>query len=467
MNDHFFEALSIELDTEQQAYGPMTPLEIPNSVDEQNQAAPDETSQSGDLDPAITQASEIGEEACDRSRVSSVKGTALDSGLEGTTSIETTVAGGVSQPIAQQGSLTLKIGEWEYNDQFDLGGLDSCRARMEAIAPHGSFTTRDFVHDALDAVMPDSFSSMKMQVAVGLARFLLVLATEMLPNSSSSAIETFSPRERILADRIRHLITVDIPHLPWHGKTTCFGRVHYQMTLLEGFLHHLAIPTHLLRAELQSNQATGAAWRTTIAAIDGFDEPRVDICGVWAAENLFEASNCRGPVSEAHVMPRPSAKSSKGTSQQRDALLRLGIKSGDDSNRSDIMAAADARRVPDAQAQSVIDSESGPEEELPSLSSLISEIPAAREPLSPPAVTTDSQANFIVISDAEDEPVASIAGLCEKKHSRKRMSPRDNITAVHYCTSCHPQDSQLPRAGGVKKCRCHFYGPKRRKLGSD
>lgn len=101
MNDHFFEALSIELDTEQQAYGPMTPLEIPNSVDEQNQPALDETSQSGDLNPAITQASEIGEEACDRSRVSSVKGTALDSGLEGTTSIETTVAGDVSQPIAQ------------------------------------------------------------------------------------------------------------------------------------------------------------------------------------------------------------------------------------------------------------------------------------------------------------------------------------------------------------------------------
>jgi hypothetical protein len=448
----------------------VTPLEIPDSVDEQNLAASDTTDQHDDSNPANAQNFEIGKEVRTRSQLSSFDDTESSSGSNGTTAAGVTGAENASQSTLQQGSLTLRIGEWEYNDRFDLGDLDECRDKLKAIAPTGSFTTQDFVRDAMEVVVPDSFSSMRMQVAVRLTRFVLLLATDMLRDGPPSTVATLTPPERTLADKICRRIADDVPHLLWHGKTTCFGRVHCLMMLLEGFLRHLAIPVHSLGTEIQSNGTTSAPLRTLIATVDAFNKSRADICGTWAADNLFAAPNCRTPVSETHeimVTPRPSDKSSQGTALQRKAPLHLGANSGL-GNSSSGRSATGVHRIPDAQVGSAIDSESSSEEEeLPSLSSVLQEHSTAREPLSPTAVTTDSQANCIVISDAEDEPVASIAGSCEKKQSKKRMSPRDNIAAVHYCTSCHPQDSQLPRAAGGKRCHCHFHGPKRRKIRSD
>jgi hypothetical protein len=115
----------------------VTPLEIPDSVDEQNLAASDTTDQHDDSNPANAQNFEIGKEVRDRSQPSSFDDTESSSGSKRTTAAGVTGAENASQSTLQQGSLTLKIGEWEYNDRFDLGDLDECR-ELRTETPNGA-----------------------------------------------------------------------------------------------------------------------------------------------------------------------------------------------------------------------------------------------------------------------------------------------------------------------------------------
>jgi hypothetical protein len=64
---------------------------------------------------------------------------------------------------------------------------------LNAIAPNGSFTTKEFLYKAMEVIMPDILSSINLQVAVRLATFTLQLAAPMLPNRSPSVDETSGP----------------------------------------------------------------------------------------------------------------------------------------------------------------------------------------------------------------------------------------------------------------------------------
>jgi hypothetical protein len=155
---------------------------------------------------------EIEEDVYDRLDLSSSNDTAGDLRATATISAKTIDVEDISEPTSQQGSLTLHIGESEYNHQFRLGDLNECQDKLKEIAPRGSFTTYDFVHDALAVVMPSSFESIMMQLAISLGKIVLQLALGMLSTNFPSPIE-LSPKEHTFASRVQSRIQDDIPHI--------------------------------------------------------------------------------------------------------------------------------------------------------------------------------------------------------------------------------------------------------------
>lgn len=462
MEDHSSDDF-LTLHTELPAGGLKTPPEIPDLVDEYYPTASDSGDQKADPNPAHARTIDIGEELYASPQMSSSNDIAADPGAYETIPARTTDAQHPSQPTLMQGSMTLIIGEWEHNHNFDLRDTTECQDRLEDIAPYGTLTTQDFVRDALEAIMPDSFASLKMQVAVRLASFVLRLASGMFSDDNSIAIEYFIPQERIMASRISSRIKEDIPRLKWHGKTTCFGQVQYLIKLLERSLHRLAVPTRSLGREVQQDGAGGTAWRTFVAAVDQLRATLTDVCGAWAAENLFAAPVRSTPPTEAHTIVSLSRALHCSTEYHTPSRYQKA-KSDTSQNSSDTIV---LRPATSAQADPI--GHPGPEpeeEELPPISHLLQRPHGHHAPTNVADGRTSSSP--IVLDDTEPEPdteheqSAANAASSKVLRSKKRKSLRDNSGPVHYCTECHPQDPQLSAKAGGKKCsRCGTYRGKK------
>jgi hypothetical protein len=392
MDDHFRDAFPDDVDTDVQASGFTVPFEIPDSVGEQDSATHPATEQTVNPSSIDTQDSEV--EVGDQALPPSLDEAAQVSGLNQLTSTEAEDVDNACQATSQKGSLSLSIAGNTYDCQLDLGTLDDCRDKLNAIAANPRLMTQEFLHDTIEAVMPDVFSRIKLLLAVQIASFTLRMAASMLPDCSPLMTETFSPEERKWAESTRSEIEKAIPHRLWHGNATCFGRLHYLMTLLEGSVRSLAVPGGLFSTALRADEAAATTLRTVLVAIDELGRP-ADVFGTWAAQSLFDE------LPPSSNLPRQSSNAIQG-------------------------------------------------------------------PVANPAVKPD---DYICILDSEDEATTAVAGSRKRKKSTAWKSPRDKNAPVNYCTTCHPQDSLLPKVAGSETCRhcCNAGTPtgKRRKMRKD
>jgi hypothetical protein len=145
--------------------------------------------------------------------------------------------------------------------------------------------------------------------------------------------------------------------------------VQFLITLLQGSLRHLAVPTASLSRELQRNYASGAALRALHKAIDKRVVSVIEVCGTWAAENLFAASTCSTTVlDEIAVTLRTSHHSPQATPKHYKAYYQRAAKP---ESRGRCLDTVVFRRVPVSQPEPIRIQEFNPEEELPSLPFLL------------------------------------------------------------------------------------------------
>jgi hypothetical protein len=178
MDSHFCNALPDGTGSEMQSNDPAVSLEIPDSPDEEVPPA------HNTVNHAQTSEVEVGERH--GSLPSSSDVTAPGLVLNETFSAEHLDKERASCQISEKGLLTLSLGAQRYSCELDLRRLDESRNDLNAIAPNGSFTTKEFLYKAMEVIMPDILSSINLQVAVRLATFTLQLAAPMLPNRSPS-----------------------------------------------------------------------------------------------------------------------------------------------------------------------------------------------------------------------------------------------------------------------------------------
>ena len=146
------------------------------------------------------------------------------------------------------------LGEHRFSDSCELGVMNEHPEALQTITSNQCLSTSAFLKPALHAAMAELRPSMMVQVAVRLTAITLRLAAKILrtqhPIQDPEVCET---EQQELSETVRCELQRAVPFYQWQGPRNYYGRVQYLMTLLQGAIRALAVPTSSLAEALKED----------------------------------------------------------------------------------------------------------------------------------------------------------------------------------------------------------------------